>query len=215
MQVEYTGRQATITPAMREMVEEGLERVARLLGAKCTAHVVLSAEKYRHTADITVQCRRGQIIGLCESPSADTALRDAIEKVESQAIRRKDRQRARKRVPKAEKLPIEPQLARVRKALVPPLTDEPPAAPVRKANGAAKKPPAAVVVHSRAEGAPVAEPHVVHSQDLVARLPMTLEEAVKEAEQRDRDVFVFRNDSGAVNVLHRRRDGTMELIQAI
>jgi putative sigma-54 modulation protein len=37
---------------------------------------------------------------------------------------------------------------------------------------------------------------------------------VKEAEFRDRDVFVFRTGAGAVNVLHRKRDGTMELIEA-
>jgi putative sigma-54 modulation protein len=43
---------------------------------------------------------------------------------------------------------------------------------------------------------------------------MTVEEAVKECEFRDRDVFVFRDKSGKVNVLHRRRDGKIELIEA-
>jgi len=39
-----------------------------------------------------------------------------------------------------------------------------------------------------------------------------LEEAVKECEFRDRDVFVFRDKKGQVKVLHRKRDGKMELI---
>ncbi len=43
---------------------------------------------------------------------------------------------------------------------------------------------------------------------------MTLDEAVKEAEFRDRDVFVFRDLEGTVMVLHRKRDGKMELIEA-
>jgi putative sigma-54 modulation protein len=37
---------------------------------------------------------------------------------------------------------------------------------------------------------------------------------VKEAEFRDREVFVFRDPEGRVKVLHRKRDGRMELIEA-
>ena len=40
------------------------------------------------------------------------------------------------------------------------------------------------------------------------------QEAVKEAEFRDREVFVFRDLEGRVKVLHRKRDGKMELIEA-
>ena len=43
--------------------------------------------------------------------------------------------------------------------------------------------------------------------DAVAMRPMTLEEAIKEAHFRDRDVFVFRDPKGKVMVLHRTRDG--------
>ena len=52
------------------------------------------------------------------------------------------------------------------------------------------------------------------SNEAVALRPMTLEEAVKEAQFRDRDVFVFRDLKGKVKVLHRTRDGKMELIEA-
>jgi putative sigma-54 modulation protein len=215
MQVEYTARQATITAELRQFVEEGLTRVAQVMGARCTAHLVLTAEKYRHTAEITVQCRRCQIVGLCESPSAETAVRDALSKVETQALRRKDRQRAQKRLPKEEKLSIEPRLARPRKVSKVLASAPEHAIGAKKGRNGAKKLPTPVIVHSPAERAHIPEPHIVHSQDAMAPSPMSLEEAVKEAEQRDRDVFVFRNNTGAVSVLHRRRDGTMELIQAI
>jgi len=43
--------------------------------------------------------------------------------------------------------------------------------------------------------------------------PMTIEEAVKDAEFRDRDLLVFHNLSGELFVLHRRRDGQMELVE--
>jgi putative sigma-54 modulation protein len=54
----------------------------------------------------------------------------------------------------------------------------------------------------------------VPAADSVAMRPMTLEEAVKEAHFRDRDVFVFRDNKGKVKVLHRTRDGKLELIEA-
>jgi len=44
--------------------------------------------------------------------------------------------------------------------------------------------------------------------------PMTLEEAIKEAHIRGRDVFVFRDPKGKVMILRRTRDGKMELIEA-
>ena len=37
---------------------------------------------------------------------------------------------------------------------------------------------------------------------------------MKEAECLDKEVFVFRNPAGSVIVLHRKRDGIMELIEA-
>jgi len=42
---------------------------------------------------------------------------------------------------------------------------------------------------------------------------MSLEEAVKEAAFRDRDIFIFRDHAGQAMVLHRKRDGKMELIE--
>jgi putative sigma-54 modulation protein len=42
---------------------------------------------------------------------------------------------------------------------------------------------------------------------------MTIEEAVKDAEFRDRDLLIFRNRTGDLYVLHRRRDGQMELVE--
>jgi putative sigma-54 modulation protein len=70
-----------------------------------------------------------------------------------------------------------------------------------------------MLVHSFPSHSPLSEPHVVRATDGVALRPMSLEEAVKEAAFRDRDVFVFRNHAGQAMVLHRKRDGKMELIE--
>ena len=69
-----------------------------------------------------------------------------------------------------------------------------------------------VTVHRFPATTRVSDVHLEHSPDSVALRPMTLEEAVKECEFRDRDVFVFRDKKGTVKVLHRKRDGKMELI---
>ena len=73
---------------------------------------------------------------------------------------------------------------------------------------------ASMVVHKFPAVAKSTEVHLVRSDEAVALRPMTLEEAIKEAHFRDRDVFVFRDPKGKVMVLHRTRDGKMELIEA-
>jgi putative sigma-54 modulation protein len=138
-------------------------------------------------------------------------LRDALVKAETQATRHRDRQRTRKRQPKLEKRVEETAVARSGRGSM----AESKSAGNGTANGKNHAPPAIpVTVHSFPTRVPIAEPHVVRSLDSVALRPMTLEEAVKEAEFRDRDVFVFRDNEGNVKVLHRKRDGKMELIEA-
>ncbi len=57
------------------------------------------------------------------------------------------------------------------------------------------------------------EPHIIKSGEAIALKPMTIEEAVKDAEFRDRDLLIFRTAAGDMFVLHRRRDGQMELVE--
>lgn len=214
MQVEYTGRQVTVTPALRVIAEESLERIDRILGKTASAHVILTAEKYRQIAEVTVKTKLHDLVSTCESTSMETALRDALSKTETQAIRHKKKVQSEKRQPKEEKLAVEPALSRPRHSSLgaPEPGNTIPPAPLTngKASGAPVVP---VTVHSFPAKSTLIEPHVVRSVDSVALRPMSLEEAVKEAEFRDREVFVFRDQEGSVKVLHRKRDGKMELIE--
>ena len=212
MPVECTGRQVAITQPLRTLAEEGIERIAKVLGKITSAHVVLTAEKYRQIAEVTVNTRACTFVALCESATnMETALREALAKAETQATRHKDRQRTRKRQPKQEKLVEETGVARTGRGSVAE-TKIPNNGTINGKNHA--QPAIPVTVHSFPARVPISEPHVVRSLDSVALRPMTLEEAVKEAEFRDRDVFVFRDNEGNVKVLHRKRDGKMELIEA-
>ena len=217
MQVEYTGRQVTVTRTLRTIAEESLERIAKILGKTTGAHIILTAEKYRQQAEVTIKTRLHNIVAASESTNMETALRGALEKAETQAIRCKKKLHAKKRQQKEEKLTAEPSLARPKRAAAhPPASEEAqPDTPAKKANGNGRsKQVLPVTVHSFPAKVPIPEPHVVRSADSVALRPMTLEEAVKEAEFRDREVFVFRDHQGNVKVLHRKRDGKMELIEA-
>jgi putative sigma-54 modulation protein len=219
MQAEYTGRQLTITPSLRRLGDEGIERITKLLPKVVGAHIVLTSEKYRKTADVAVKMRAGKIVGFAESNNTEQALREALERAETQAIRYRKRQNAIKRQPKEEKLPHEVMPVRARRASRTRSENSEPesgnAAAAASSNG--RRPSKTVVpvtVHTFPATRPISEPHIVRSLDSVAMRPMTIEEAVKEAEFRDRDVFVFRRADGVLCVLHRMRDGKMELIEA-
>lgn len=211
MEVEYTGRNFRIIKKYKTQTEAGLERIAKLVGQSAVAHVILTAEKYRHLADVTVKTRTHQLVAKCESTEMETALRDALTKVEKQAVRHKQKKTTVKRHSNVDIKSVASREADGVPDPVKPAKVVQAQKPASQASGGRKAVP--MVVHSFPSKSPIAEPHVTRSPDSVALRPMSLEEAVKEAEFRDRDVFVFRDTKGQAMVLHRKRDGKMELIE--
>ncbi len=199
MNVEFTGRQYEITPKVRKQVEHGLTKLVKILGDNFEAKVILASEKHRCKAEITVTVRSNPIVGLAEAGDMIAAVGEALERIERQAIKHRTRWRSLK------------QKARKKQ---PASTAEVQVEEYRMAVGASASTAIPVVVHAYPAAVRTVEAHVVPSNDAVALHPMTLEEAVKEAQFRDRDVFVFRDNEGKVKVLHRTKDGKMELIEA-
>ena len=188
MQAELTGRHQKITKALRTLAEEGLGRIEKLVGRSASAHVIFSTEKYRNTVEVAVKTKQQMIVGVAEAPEAETALRNALDKVEKQAIRQKSKKIQHHRHSKEE------TTAKASSAV-----------PKKRASLSAS---AASTTQENAS-----ELHVVPSKDSVAKHAMSIHEAVKEAEYRDRDVFVFRDYAGDVKVLHRTREGVVQLIE--
>lgn len=197
MTVEYTGRHYEVTPANRKEVEAGLSKIRKILRNKFETKVVLAVEKHRHKAEITINSRVGDLVGLAQAGDMKAAIGEALEHLEKQAVKSKTRIIAKKRRNHNGKWQ-EPM----------------PAEAVPKAMAAKAPASASMVVHKFPAVAKSTEVHLVRSDEAVALRPMTLEEAIKEAHFRDRDVFVFRDPKGKVMVLHRTRDGKMELIEA-
>ena len=201
MNVEYTGRRYEVTPAIRKEVETRLTKLRKILRDRFDTKVILAVEKHRHKAEITISPRNGPLVGLAQAGDMNSALNEAFDHLETQAVKYKTRWRTQKRhnhkgpSPKKWNGTASP-------------------AAVAAAVGLTDNTGVDVVVHKFPAIAKTTEVHLVHADDAVALRPMTLEEAIKEAHFRDRDVFVFRDPKGKVMVLHRTRDGKMELIEA-
>jgi putative sigma-54 modulation protein len=197
MNVEYFGRQYEITPAVRDEVESGLTKLTKILGENITTKVILTVEKHRNIAEITVKRRRGHVVGLAESTDMIAAVNQALEHLETQVLRHNGRRRTTHRKPKDKtwQAPVEGE------------------SETQISVGGNSTTAVPVVVHKFPSIARTTEAHLVKSTDSIAMRPMTVEEAVKECEFRDREVFVFRDPKGKVKVLHRRKDGKIELIE--
>ena len=196
MNVEYTGRHYEITPIIRKEVETGLNKIRKILGDKFETKVVLAVEKHRHKAEITINPRNGPIVSLAQATDMLSAVNEALDHLQKQALKYKTKWLSKKR--KAGKK----------------FNGQSDQETVEAAVGLTESTAVSVMVHKFPAVARTTEVHLVHSKDSVAMRPMTLEEAIKEAHFRDRDVFVFRDPKGKVMVLHRTREGKMELIEA-
>jgi putative sigma-54 modulation protein len=208
MDVAMTARKGKISKALREQAEEGLERMGRILGRTAHASVTFTTQRHIHIVELTVQGRMQRFAATGKADSPLAALREAIEHAEHQASRFRDRRLVSKRLPKGEKVLTAPPVTRS-KTRVEPDADGSEAGSARLAGKAR----ASIAVHSFPAQATVVEPHIVKSGEAIALKPMTIEEAVKETEFRDRDLLIFRTAAGDTFVLHRRRDGQMELVE--
>jgi len=196
MNVEYTARKYVITPIIRKEVETGLNKIRKILGDRFETKVILAVEKRRHKAEITIDPPNGPIVGIAQTSDMVSAVNQALDHLQKQALKYKTKWLSKKR--KAGKKFDGQSLQDNLEATL----------------GLAENPTVSVLVHKFPSVARTTEVHLVHSRDSVALHPMTLEEAIKETHFRDKDVFVFRDPEGKLMVLHRTRDGKMELIEA-
>ncbi len=202
MNVEYTGRHYEVTPAIRKEVETGLTKIRKILGDQFETKVILSVEKHRHKAEITVSPRNGPLVGLAQAKDMAIAVSEALGHLEKQAVKYKTRWQSKKRS------------ARKSEEVKKWNGNSPQPEEIQTRIGLTERTAVPVAVHRYPAVAKTTEVHLVRSSDAVSMRPLTLEEAIKEAHFRDRDVFVFRDPKGKVMILHRTRDGKMELIEA-
>ena len=219
MDVEFTARQVKISKAMKDGATEGVDRIALVLGKITSAKFTFWAERHLQIVEIALQSRHHSIIAKGESDSQETAVRQALAHAELQAQRFRDKTRTSKRLPRVAPSAEARGPRKTGRVAMEAAAAEPDSnlngnghkAPIARPPG--KQTKAAITVHSFPGKPAVVEPHILVAADAVAIRPMRVEEAVKEAEFRDRDLLIFRNPAGDLFVLHRRRDGKMEIVE--
>ena len=103
MIVEYTGRQFAVTEKYRAQAEAGLQAIEKIVNGSeaTTAKVVLSVDKYRKVAEVTVTHKGQSMVARCAAAEMAAALRDALAKIEQQAVRQRQKVTTSKRHPRS------------------------------------------------------------------------------------------------------------------
>jgi len=197
MRITYTGRQVELAPAQLKKLEVQCAKLGKMLDGKseCEARVILSHERHLHKAEVAIKYHDHSMVAWGEDSDLFTAIHGAIAKLEKQAIKVRAKWRDSKRVPRKETLvvaePANGKTATIASTKAKPV-----------AKGAAKN-------GANPKGL---RPKVRHV-DGEERRSMTLEEAIEEIGDREYVTFLDAK-TGSVNVLVRRRDGHLDLVEA-
>src|ERR1700756_4585153 len=97
MNVEYTGRQCEVTPAIRKEVETGITKLRKILGDRFETKVILAVEKHRHKAEITITPRNAPLVSLDQAKDMAIAGSQALDHLEKQALKSKTKWQSKKR----------------------------------------------------------------------------------------------------------------------
>lgn len=96
MNIRVTARHFDMEPSLKAYVEDRVSRLARYFDRVEEAHVVLDAEGHRKIADVTVHASRVTVSSEQAADDLRSAFDRAIDKVERQIRRHKERVRKRK-----------------------------------------------------------------------------------------------------------------------
>jgi putative sigma-54 modulation protein len=185
MRLELTGRHVDITPALRRLVDRKLAKLERLLNdSVVSAQTVLTREKHRHRADITLHARGEKFLhGVGNSSSWEASLAGAVEKITQQAQRVKGKWQGRKRRAGARAALAAPAVAAVE------------------------------VAAGRSTRERVRMPRIMRASRQAVKA-MSLADAARQLDGADDGLLVFQDvETATISVLYRRRNGELTLVE--
>jgi putative sigma-54 modulation protein len=97
VQIEYTGRQTDVAPALKTLAERKLRKLEKVLGRITHVHVVLAAGKRRQSAEVSVASPHLTLAATEESGDLATSLSTAVDRLTRQAQKHLGKLRTRKR----------------------------------------------------------------------------------------------------------------------
>jgi putative sigma-54 modulation protein len=184
MRLELTGRHVEITPALRRLVDAKLAKLERLLNdSAVSAQVVLTREKYRLRAEITLHARGEKFLhGVGHAAAWEPSVAQAIDKIAQQAQKVKGKWQERKR-----------------RGRRPALAEAPSAGSVSQA-------PARPVVRPRM-------PRIFHASRQTLKSMSVAEAAREIDARDDGLVIFHDPERAAISVLYRRQNGELTLVE--
>ena len=197
MKVIYSGKTKDFTPEMEKKIQAKLAKLGKMIeqrGEK-SAQVLHRQERHLHKIEIRSNFYDHALLGTGEDADLMTAVCEAIEKLEKQIVKLRNRWRDTHR---------DVKVMRAQKESAAEM------APVREVAAAA---PPKRTAKANGNGTN-ANPRVFRVAPDGDAKPMTLEEAIL-VMRRDLDYLVYRDqDRSSLSVLLRRRDGHFDLIEA-
>jgi putative sigma-54 modulation protein len=91
MNLNVSGHHLEVTPAIRTYVHSKLERIARHFDHVIDAHVILTVDKLRQKAEVTLHVRGKDLHCECEEEDLYAAIDLLADKLDRQVLRYKDK----------------------------------------------------------------------------------------------------------------------------
>ncbi len=98
MRISVTSRHLKPTRELKDYAKERLKKVKKYLSEPIEANVILTEEKFRHIAEVTITHSGITIRGEEVATDMRSAIDKAMEKIEKQLRRQKDKLYGQKRV---------------------------------------------------------------------------------------------------------------------
>jgi putative sigma-54 modulation protein len=186
MDITVTFRHMDPTESLRDYAEEKVSKIDKYLDTVSEAHIVLTVEKFRHTADVTLSIDGTRIKGVEETEDMYSAIDQVMDKIEKQ---------------------VKKYLAKIKKRRSPESIKEGGVLDAGPAGGADEEDEEDEDALNPEEGP------AIEVEKMVA-LPMDPEEAAMQLSMSRRGFFVFRNPrSKEISVIYKRADGNLGLIE--
>jgi putative sigma-54 modulation protein len=135
MKIEYTGRNFSVSPAIKKHINEQLKKVEEFLDGNTKAHVILAVEKHnRNFVEIVVNWNHQMLTATADTADMYNSATQAIDKLRRQVVKLHDKIVKRKhKAPSLKEVAVAtdvvpekdaPRIVRSRRYAVKPLTPE-------------------------------------------------------------------------------------------
>ena len=193
MNLIISGKTKDFTPALEDKISSKISKCSKLIEQRGEreAHVTHHMERHLHRVEVIVNFYDHSLVGEGLDGDLEAALCEAVEKLEKQVVKLRNKWRDTHRDAKAVRTSKESWDS--------------------NGNGADGATAAASTPNLKTNG----RPKIFHVDYNENRKPMTLEEALLEMQRASDDYVVYRDSSrNCLSVLVRRPDGNFDLIES-